>query len=165
MRVSRKHGVSKEKTLFCQASQSAIWSSFLALALLDTSTAWLTHRLLEAVGQPTVAQHSQHRGRWILQILKSIHEDKIQHNIKETHAHHLSESRAVCKGNRFTEKKRWTLKQQNSVCHQHRKLCSFSSLAKPQTGAGQGASNSRVQETSSQKGKQISELHTLACAL
>lgn len=57
------------------------------------------------------------------------------------------------------------MKQQNGVCHQHRKLCSFSSLVKPQAGAGQGASNSWVQEKSSQKGKQILELHTLGCAL
>jgi len=57
------------------------------------------------------------------------------------------------------------MKQQNNVCHQYKNLCSFSSQAKPQTGAGQGASNSWAQKNSSQKGKQILELHTSACAL
>lgn len=68
---------------------------------LTPSTARLTHRLLEAVGQPAVAQHSQHGGGRVLQVLKSIHEDEVQHNIKETHAHHLSGSGTVRKGYRF----------------------------------------------------------------
>lgn len=59
--------------------------------MLSARTACLTHRLLEAVGEPSVAQHSQHGGGRVLQILKSIHEDEVQHDIKETHAHHLSE--------------------------------------------------------------------------
>lgn len=49
----------------------------------------VAHRFLEAVGQPAVPQDSEHRRWGVLQVLESIHEDEVQHNVKEAHACHL----------------------------------------------------------------------------
>jgi len=104
----------------------------------------LTHRLLEAVREPPVAQHSQHRGGWVLQILKSIHEDEIQHNIKETHADHLSESRTARKGNGFKKRKWTSLFCFEATKHDELKFATNAggpncvrSVHSPQRGAGQ----------------------------
>lgn len=49
----------------------------------------LTNRFFKAVRQPAVPQHSDYgRGR-TFQVLERIHQDEVQHDVKEVHRDHL----------------------------------------------------------------------------
>lgn len=51
-----------------------------------------SYRLFEAVREPAVSQHSNHRGRRALQVLKGVHQDEVQHDVEKVHTHHLQTS-------------------------------------------------------------------------
>ncbi len=50
------------------------------------------YRLFETVREPSVPQNRDHWSRRTFQIFKRIHEDKVQHNVKEAHTDHLEQS-------------------------------------------------------------------------
>lgn len=61
----------------------------------------LINRLFKAVREPTVPQHSYHRGGRALQVFKRIHQDEVQHNVKKVHRHHLPRSQQKIHNNAF----------------------------------------------------------------
>ena len=75
-----------EPALVPKARDGGMWGPG---ARVGSGSGAATHRLLEAVRQPAVPQDGEHRGRGVFQVLEGVHEDEVQHDVEEAHAHHL----------------------------------------------------------------------------